>query len=64
MKKEVLIKALQKRQRKNKQQEFNNKVTSIFIKNWLRRISFIEKYINERSKYEWGRNPRYIRKSN
>ncbi len=52
MKKEVLIKALQKRQRKNKQQEFNNKVTSIFIKNWLRRISFIEKYINERSKYE------------
>lgn len=46
MKKEILIKALQKRQRKNKQQEFNNKVTNIFINNWLRRISLMEEYNN------------------
>lgn len=47
MKKEILIEALQKRQRKNKQQEFNNKLISIFVKDWLRRKGLIEKYINE-----------------
>lgn len=48
MKKEILIKALQERQRKNKQQRFSDKVISIFVNNWLRRISLVEGYNNER----------------